>query len=274
LTPPQKKEKQMLQNKVDFENEEGGAMATGPALNNALPTEPVEAVETPTAAKEAASQPSLVDRVKARAKAVPVAETAASLIRKANSVGDLAAKARKPDVVKAKRIQASYSIMKAPAGKFIRTHPSSDYRIRDIPVLVDSDGGKVYFINPSVSDELPSQVTSQIRTANFYFAMTHDGSQFLWPVFHSNTDWFGALRSAVAKCAKNWYSVKARMGAKSYDLISPDGEIPEPDWGGIPSFDEILNACFAETLITSVDHPLVRKLNGQLPLEGEVDESY
>jgi hypothetical protein len=56
--------------------------------------------------------------------------------------------------------------------------------------------------------------------------------------------------------------VVARKSANTYDLYEPEGILPEPDWSRLPPFMEMIESGFEEKMITSLEHPILRKLRG------------
>ena len=89
-----------------------------------------------------------------------------------------------------------------------------------------------------------------------------DGSIFIWPLHRSETSWYRAAKSAISKAMSNWVAVVARRAANTYDLVQPEDSIPEPDWTALPLFAEMVESAFEDHMITSLDHPFLRKLRG------------
>ncbi len=53
------------------------------------------------------------------------------------------------------------------------------------------------------------------------------------------------------------------MDAGMYDVNVAQGVIPEPNWPD-KSLSELLQLCFQTRLIDSIDHPILKRLRGQL----------
>jgi hypothetical protein len=60
----------------------------------------------------------------------------------------------------------------------------------------------------------------------------------------------------------NWYKVVGRKGPNIYALYPPADPILQPDWSGLPSFDEMLLSAFDSHMIEDLNHPLLRKARG------------
>lgn len=159
-----------------------------------------------------------------------------------------------------RRSQATYPLQKPLKSKFVRVHPSADYRVSGVLTLTDADTGEIYYVSPDL--ELPEFIESQTRVTDLYAAQMHDGSFFIWPVHRSDTTWYRAAKQAVAAAGRRWVAVVARRSANTYDLIEPEDAIPEPDWSALPPFMEMVESAFDGHMITDIDHPFLRRLRG------------
>ena len=159
-----------------------------------------------------------------------------------------------------KRTQATYPIMKPMKSKYVRVHPGADYRLHNILTYTDSDTQEMYYVSPDL--ELPESVADCTKVSDLYAAQTHDGTIFIWFVHHSDTCWFRAAKKAVQTCVSFWRRVVARKAANTYDLYAPEQPIPDPTWEDLPPFLDMVEIAFEDRLITSADHPVIRKLRG------------
>ena len=55
--------------------------------------------------------------------------------------------------------------------------------------------------------------------------------------------------------------VKANMAAGTYDVDVATAAIGEPEWPELP-MNALLKLAFGERMITSLDHPVVKRLRG------------
>jgi hypothetical protein len=159
-----------------------------------------------------------------------------------------------------KRTQATFPLQKPPKNKFVRVHPSREYRISGVLTLTDTDTGQIKYVSPDL--ELPEFIESQTRVTDLFAAQLSDGSFFIWPLHRSDTPWFKGAKVAVSVATQKWVAVVARRSANTYDLIEPEDVIPEPDWSSLPTFTEMVESAFDGHMITNPDHPFLRKLRG------------
>jgi hypothetical protein len=124
----------------------------------------------------------------------------------------------------------------------------------------DPDTQEIYYVSPDL--ELPASIESQTKLTDLYAAQTHDGTSFAWFINRSDTTWYRAAQKAVKFATNGWVRVVARKAANTYDLYQPEDTLPEPDWSRLPSFMSMVESGFDEKMITSLDHPLLRRLWG------------
>lgn len=153
-----------------------------------------------------------------------------------------------------------YPLQKPPKNKFVRVHASPEYRMSGVLTLTDLDTGEIYYVSPDL--DLPEFLNSQTRVTDLFAAQMSDGSFFIWPQHRSETSWYRAAKAAIRTAMGKWIAVVARRAANTYDLIEPEDCIPEPDWSSIPPFAAMVETAFEDHMITSLDHPFLRKLRG------------
>ena len=55
----------------------------------------------------------------------------------------------------------------------------------------------------------------------------------------------------------------ANMSLGAYDVFEASGKLPEPEWPDMP-FRKILEVAFKGRYIESIEHPALRRLQGEL----------
>ena len=77
-------------------------------------------------------------------------------------------------------------------------------------------------------------------------------------------DAWGRTALEAAKLAQEgWVRVTANMSLGAYEVFKATGDIPEPEWPETP-FRELLRVSFKDKLIDTLDHPVLRKLRGEV----------
>jgi hypothetical protein len=60
-----------------------------------------------------------------------------------------------------------------------------------------------------------------------------------------------------------WVRMTANMGLQAYDVAVAPADLGEPEWPDI-AFKKILEIAFRDKRIDSLDHPVLRRLRGEL----------
>jgi hypothetical protein len=164
------------------------------------------------------------------------------------------------------------AILSIPARKpdktwWVRAHPGEDYRLQTavIELRGERGAGEVYLVAPHLRADLAAEPT--FRPKLFVAAVTTQGVPFLWEANLPRTDrednWSKTALEAVQLATRGWIRVAANMSAGGYDAWQATGDLPEPQWPTFP-FKEWLRLAFKDKYITSLDHPVLRRLRGEV----------
>jgi hypothetical protein len=143
---------------------------------------------------------------------------------------------------------------------FNRVRPGSEWRADIAAIVLKGQSTEVYAVSPDLAPSLPRDVT-RLRLVT---AITRDGRLFLWRLRHPNSAgdmWAYSDLAAADAAERDWVRVTAVNGA--FDIYRATGVLPEPEWPK-QSFEEIFRLAFRDRVIESVDHPVLRQLEGAL----------
>jgi hypothetical protein len=167
------------------------------------------------------------------------------------------------EAVALKRIITGVPVHKPNKQVFVRVHPSQDYSMQ-AAVLDLKDDNETYLVAPT----LWAAIQSEIVYKTIYTAIDRQGTIFLWPVKLPPPDgrldhWNLSAMEAVSHAKKSWIRVVPQRTAGCYEVMQAQQGIPEPEWPDL-SFDEIMKIAFKDNRITDINHPVLRKLRGEL----------
>lgn len=117
--------------------------------------------------------------------------------------------------------------------------------------------------------DLYADLAQEVRPKLLYTSITKEGNVFLWPINLPGADgrldaWSQSAHTAAAMAETSWVRIKANREVGAYDLRQAVGFAgEEPVWPDL-TFSEIVNLAFRDRLIDSLDHPIVRRLRGEL----------
>ncbi len=92
---------------------------------------------------------------------------------------------------------------------------------------------------------------------------------FLWPVPLPSNDgrrensWHQTAREAAVLAQTRWVSVRGNQSLGAYDIFRGSEQLSEPTWPDRP-FEEILEIAFRGRVIRDYDHPVLKKLRGEV----------
>lgn len=162
-----------------------------------------------------------------------------------------------------KKLINTVPVRKPGSQSFVRVHPGADWTMAAL-ILQLKDEAECYFVLPNLAADLAQEV----RVKQLYTYVNRDGHIALWPVNLPGDDgridqWSQSAHAAADLARRNWVRVVANRYVGAYDVFQAANASDEPFWPEL-SFREVLNLAFKDRLITSLDHPVVKRLRGEI----------
>ncbi|MGO8763251.1 MAG: hypothetical protein ACLQUS_14800 [Desulfobaccales bacterium] len=147
--------------------------------------------------------------------------------------------------------------------EFIRVHPDVDWRLQTV-ILDLKEEQETYLVDPNLWGQLPGELIPMV----VYTVMNRQGVLMLWPIRLPGEDgrhneWHRSALEAAEMAQKEWIRVAANKSLGAYEVYQAVADIPEPEWPDT-TFQEILRVAFKDRFIRSSDHPVVRRLRGEI----------
>ena len=164
-----------------------------------------------------------------------------------------------------KKLLTTVPVRKPAKEAFIRTHPDEGYRLH-AAVLELKEEREMYLVDPALLPELAGESTISPRL--LVTTITRQGALFLWPLRLPNSDgklddWGASALAGAEQAESRWVRVAANMSAGCYDVSVASESLAPPDWPSTP-FRDLLRVAFKDKYIDSLDHPVLRKLRGEV----------
>jgi hypothetical protein len=145
--------------------------------------------------------------------------------------------------------------------KWVRTHPDPGYRIETL-VLELEEEKELYLVAPPLHDALITEPTVSRRL--LITSITKQGRLFLWPIKLPAPDgktniWNETAMDAARRASSTWVRIAGDMAFGTYRVREAKTVLDEPKWPSL-SFKEILKIAFQERRISSLDHPVIKRL--------------
>jgi hypothetical protein len=158
----------------------------------------------------------------------------------------------------------SIEVHKPNANDIVRVHKDVGEHLLTAPVfeLKQSKKQELYLIMDGF--EIPEEIEGLVRHVNLFRACNQFHVEFVWPVKIGDNIWNQTSQTSVYAAMKAWVRI-FNKGAY-YEPLVMKTQPPEPQWSEL-SFEQLIGAAFADRLIRSADHRVVRILQG-LPESG------
>ena len=162
-----------------------------------------------------------------------------------------------------KKVLTTVPVRKPGNQTFFRVYPGEDKRLQ-AAILQLKDDGECFLVMP----DLLHEVGQEARPKVLYTALGRDGNLFLLPVNLPGEDgrldtWSQSAHAAAKIAEKSWIRMVANRAFGAYEVMQATGNLDEPEWPEL-SFQEIVNLAFKDKVIATLDHPVIRRLRGEL----------
>jgi hypothetical protein len=119
-----------------------------------------------------------------------------------------------------------------------------------------------------VTAALQAKLAKEAVKKKLYLAQNRQGVVFFWPTRLMNpdgkdNDWWKSGREAAEMAMTKWVRVKANMSLGSYEILEAQADYGEPEWPEGLSFWDLIQIAFRDHLIDSLDHIVVKRLQGR-----------
>jgi hypothetical protein len=148
---------------------------------------------------------------------------------------------------------------------FIRTHPDEAYRARVLTIELKEER-ETYIVHPSLSHE--GAVLANGSPRLLVAAVNRQGVAFLIPARLPGPDgkfdpWGESLLTGLELARTRWVRISSNTSLGAYEIFEAMGLLPDPVWPE-ESLGDWVNVGFRNRIITTSDHPVLRKLRGEV----------
>jgi hypothetical protein len=163
-----------------------------------------------------------------------------------------------------KKVITTIPVRKPSREAFVRVHPDPDFRFATL-VLELKEDRETYLIVRPLWEELTTEPTVSRRL--LVTAITRQRVLFVWPIRLPRADgrlddWSRSMMEAAERAQTHWVRVMANMELGAYDISEAPGQVSEPEWPDL-SFQEIIRIAYKDRMISTLDHPVLRRLRGE-----------
>jgi hypothetical protein len=148
---------------------------------------------------------------------------------------------------------------------FVRTHPDDAHWYRT-KLLNLKDDREIYAVDRRLLDGLATEPS----LAAFWLvtSVNHAGTVFLWPIRLARPDgrinsWHQSMLEAARDARSFWVRVTSNQDLQGYNVDKATKQNRVPQWPD-QTFQELFRIAFKNSLIATWDHPVLRRLNGEI----------
>jgi hypothetical protein len=161
-----------------------------------------------------------------------------------------------------KKLLRTVPIRKPHRQEYIRVHPEPAFRENFAMIELKEDREEYLVAGAGLIAEFASEIINK----TVYTAINRQAVVFMWPVRLPNADgremeWHRSAREAAAEGTKQWVKVSSNMSLGAYEITAGTAITAEPQWPNI-TFQELIRIAFRDRLITTIDHPVLKRLLG------------
>jgi hypothetical protein len=165
-----------------------------------------------------------------------------------------------------KKVLLTIPVHKPHKSAFVRAHRDPAYRITAGTIELEEERGEIYLIAAPLWPEMAAEPAFKPRL--LVTSITRQGGLFLWPLNLPRPDgrvdeWTRTGLEALRYATESWVRVYANMAVGGYEVAQATASLPEPEWPDL-TLRQILRIAFRERLIESQDHPVLRRLRGEV----------
>jgi hypothetical protein len=167
------------------------------------------------------------------------------------------------ETVGVKKLLKTVPVRRPSAQEFVRTH--AQHRLTPAALIELKDDRETYLVAPCMVSELAGEYFA----ATLFLTITRQSVVSLWPVRLPGPDgrhleWHRSAAEAAEAAQTRWVKIRANMGLGAYEIFEANNDnIPAPSWPE-ESFEQIVRVAFRDRFIDCSDHPVVKRLRGEL----------
>lgn len=167
------------------------------------------------------------------------------------------------DQIGVKKLITTIPVRRPSRTDWIRVHPEESYH-SNFGVLEVREDREHYIVIPDLYAEVPSELIRKV----FYVSINMQNVLFLWPVRLPDEggrldEWNRSAHKAAQQAMEGWVRVAANRSLGAYDVLIPKANREDPEWPDI-SVNEIYRIGFRDNIISEVNHPLLKRLRGEI----------
>jgi hypothetical protein len=182
---------------------------------------------------------------------------------------DLDALRAAPDLndIEVEKILTTVPVRKPARNEFFRVHPGNEFVIDGYVLEHESEMDRtVYWVAP----DLRAALIDHLRKVRLFTCIDKRSNVYLWPAKLPTADgsmsarsWYQSALRAAEEAKKLWVKVMGNKSLGAYDIAVARGDLGDPQWPD-HTFQELIELAFRDKVIDTLEHPVIREINGEI----------
>lgn len=149
--------------------------------------------------------------------------------------------------------------------EFIRVRAGQEWQF-ETGLFKEEESSEFYMVAPTLWMEIPDEV----KPTCLRMCISRNSSvPFLWPIRLPGPDgrpnrWHESAAAAARIAERDWLKVPSDMSAGCYVPVVSQAQFSEPEWPADLDMSGVLRLAFRDRFIGDVDHPVLRRLRGEV----------
>lgn len=171
------------------------------------------------------------------------------------------------DAFDVEKILTTVPVRRPGKNEFFRVRDDDDFVIDGYVLEHESEMDRTMFW---VAPDLRSALVEHLRKVRLFTCIDKRSNVFLWPAKLPTVDGSAAARSwylsglrAAEEAKKLWVKITGNKSIGAYDVHVALGDLGDPQWYE-HTFAELIELAFHDKVIDSMDHAVIREINGEI----------
>jgi hypothetical protein len=171
------------------------------------------------------------------------------------------------DDIAVEKILTTVPVKRPGRDQYFRVHPGSHFTLDTYVLDHERDMERTTYL---VAPAIRAPLADHLRKVRIFTAIDKWSNIFLWPAKLPAADGSASARSwhqsalhAAEQAKTLWVKIQGNKAIGAYDVKAAKGDLGDPSWPD-HSLQELIKIAFRDRFIDSLDHSVVREINGEI----------
>jgi hypothetical protein len=165
------------------------------------------------------------------------------------------------------KITLTIPVRRPGRNEFFRVHPDSAMTVDWFVLERDDDMDRKFYW---VTEEFRGDLLDELKPVRIFTCINKRGTMFLWPARLPASDnrlgrrWHESALEIAEHAKNSWVKMQGKRDLGAYEMYRAKGDLGDPQWPDKPLSDLLRVAFKDDLLISSINHPVLRELAGEI----------